>query len=125
MYNHLSPRSFQTLCVTAVLVLTLVGCASKSDHVLGVAPVAAAASIVSQLSSASANTTVTLHGEMIEKCPVAGCWFMLKDKSGVVRVDTKAAGFVVSDVPLHTTMTVSGTVTTGAQREVAATGIRY
>ena len=68
---------------------------------------------------------VTLHGEMIEKCPVAGCWFKLRDSSGVVRVDTKAAGFVVSDVPLHTQMTVRGKIVPGVQADVAASGIRY
>jgi hypothetical protein len=50
---------------------------------------------------------------------------MLRDKTGVVRVDTKAAGFVVSDVPLHTVLTVAGKVTPGTQPGIAATGIRY
>ena len=60
---------------------------------------------------------------MIEKCPVAGCWFKLRDQTGVMRVDTKAAGFVVTDVPLHTRMRVQGRADT--QGGVAATGIRY
>ena len=62
---------------------------------------------------------------MIEKCPVAGCWFKLRDSSGVVRVDTKAAGFVVSDVPLHIQMTVQGKIVPGAEAGIAASGIRY
>ena len=67
---------------------------------------------------------MVLRGEMIEKCPVAGCWFKLRDSSGVVRVDTKTAGFVVSDVPLHTRVTVQGKIVPGA-RQFAASGIRY
>jgi hypothetical protein len=51
-------------------------------------------------------------GEVVEKCPVAGCWFDLRDESGTIRVDTKNAGFVVLDVPLHTRMTVAGRVRT-------------
>jgi hypothetical protein len=43
----------------------------------------------------------------------------------VVRVDTKGAGFVVSDVPVHAHLTVAGTVTPGTQPGIAATGVRY
>ena len=50
---------------------------------------------------------------------------MLKDKTGVVRVDTKSAGFVVSDVPLHTTMTVSGQIVPGNEPQISATGVSY
>jgi hypothetical protein len=53
------------------------------------------------------------------------CVPMLRDKTGIVRVDTKQAGFVVSEVPLHTTMTVSGTVASGSEGGVKATGVRY
>lgn len=105
--------------------LALAGCSPKQAHVLGVAPVAQAGSTVSSLAKSPASAKVTVQGEMIEKCPVAGCWFILRDKTGTVRVDTKAAGFVVSSVPLHTQMTVSGTVVPGAQPGLAATGVRY
>lgn len=71
-------------------------------------------------------TQVTLSGVLIEKCPVAGCWFRLRDNSGVVKVDTKAAGFVVVDVPLEKQMTVAGKVTVeGDEVVLQATGIRY
>ncbi len=73
----------------------------------------------------TAARTVTLRGEMVEKCPVAGCWFKLRDQTGIVRVDTKAAGFVVSDVSLHTQMTVQGKVVPGGETQIAATGLRY
>jgi uncharacterized protein YdeI (BOF family) len=62
---------------------------------------------------------------MIEKCPVAGCWFVLRDKTGTVRVDTKAAGFVVTEVPLNTELTVQGTLVKGVQPSFAAKGIRF
>jgi uncharacterized protein YdeI (BOF family) len=123
--NIRASRLLITTLFSAFTGLLLVGCASRSDHVLGVAPAGEKTSSVQSLASYAADSRVTLQGEMIEKCPVAGCWFMLKDKTGVVRVDTKAAGFVVSDVPLHTTLTVCGTVTTGTERGIAAAGVRY
>ena len=69
---------------------------------------------------------VTVAGRMIEKCPEAGCWFVLKNGSERVRVDTKTAGFVVVEVPLNRTVTVSGAwATNGTEVVLAATGIRY
>ena len=50
---------------------------------------------------------------------------MLKDKTGVVRVDTKSSGFVVTEVPLHSTVTVSGAKVAGTEPGIAATGVRY
>jgi uncharacterized protein YdeI (BOF family) len=63
---------------------------------------------------------------MVEKCPVAGCWFRLRDHTGTIKVDTKSAGFVVVDVPLEQKMTVAGTVTSdGDEVVLAATGVSY
>jgi len=103
----------------------LAGCGQPEERVLGVKPASDTAATVKELAKAPAAQKVTVRGEMIEKCPVAGCWFILRDRSGTVRVDTKAAGFVVSDVPLHTTMIVGGRVVPGAQPGLAATGVSY
>ncbi len=63
---------------------------------------------------------------MIEKCPVAGCWFVVQDGSGRIKVDTKNAGFVVVDVPLQVSLLIAGRVTTnGGERFIDATGVRY
>jgi uncharacterized protein YdeI (BOF family) len=104
--------------------LFLAGCGSRQTSVLGTPPAAQTPTTV-RLLSARAGSVVTVQGEMVEKCPVAGCWFMLRDRSGTVRVDTKQAGFVVSEVPLHTQMTVRGTVTAGDEVSLKATGVRY
>ena len=105
--------------------LLVVGCSKAPETTLGVQPASASNLTVKELATAPKAQKVTLHGEMIEKCPVAGCWFILRDKTGTVRVDTKAAGFVVTEVPLHTTVAVSGTVTPGAQPGLSATGLSY
>ena len=69
---------------------------------------------------------VTLAGVMIDKCPVAGCWFRLRDTTGVIKIDTKSAGFAVVNVPLERKVVVSGTIATeGDEITMAANGIRY
>jgi uncharacterized protein YdeI (BOF family) len=120
--SHL--RSFRAGMALA-LGLALAGCGHAEERVLGVRPASVVTATVQELAKAPAAKQVTLRGEMIAKCPVAGCWFILRDKSGTVRVDTKAAGFVVSEVPLHATMTVTGSVVPGTQPGLAATGVRY
>ena len=115
------------LPAVAASALLLAGCGSRQETVLGTAPDMTRLSNVSSLNAATSTKPVTLQGRMIEKCPVAGCWFRLQDQSGIIKVDTKEAGFVVTDVPLNTRITVSGTARqeTGGQSQVAATGIRY
>src|SRR5439155_3770282 len=86
----------------------LAGCAQAGGKTLGKAPDSTTITVVKELKTGS---RATISGVMYEKCPVAGCWFMLRDKTGVIRVDTKAAGFNVLDLPVNTTVTVSGEVT--------------
>jgi uncharacterized protein YdeI (BOF family) len=108
-----------------VLTIGLTGCGRGQETTRGVFPAGGSIVTTQEVSKATSARQVTLRGEMIEKCPVAGCWFKLRDGSGVVRVDTKAAGFVVSDVPLHTQITVRGKIVPGAEAGIAASGIRY
>ena len=108
----------------ALPALMIAGCGTKQTSVLGKSPEARPTAVVRELLQKTGRM-VTVQGEMVDKCPVAGCWFMLRDKTGIVRVDTKQAGFVVSEVPLHTSMTVSGTVASGSEADIKATGIRY
>lgn len=77
-------------------------------------------------STRGTNRVVTLHGNMTEKCPIAGCWFVLRDKTGTIRVDTKAAGFSVGAIALQTPVTVSGTVAeSDGVKTLIATGLSY
>ena len=117
------PHNRLMSCLSLVGILLLAGCNSSAPTILGTPPANTPVNTVDQAARFTKAAPVTVQGEMIEKCPVAGCWFKLRDKTGVVRVDTKAAGFVVTDVPLHTQMTVQGRA--DAQGGVAATGIRY
>ncbi len=119
----------------AIVLAALAGCRGESGSVLGKPPGSPGSlglhwqdsiTTVSAVSALKAPMSpVTLRGTMIEKCPVAGCWFMLRDKTGIIKVDTKAAGFVVSEVPLNTEMTVAGMPVTTGERRIAASGLRY
>ena len=112
-------QSAIVLCCFAALA----GCAGSNSHTMGAAITNSTVMPVSTLKTVA--TPVTVKGVMFEKCPVAGCWFKIRDKSGEIKVDTKAAGFVVSDVPLQTEVTVQGKFINGDERRIAATGITY
>jgi hypothetical protein len=123
--------SLLALAAISLSALALAGCSRAGGSVLGKDPGtdSRAQSTVKDLKSGGPSR---LTGVMYEKCPVAGCWFMLRDNTGVIRVDTKAAGFTVTDVPVNTQVTVSGTIKgsheagKGAgERILAASGMRY
>lgn len=100
------------------------GCGSK-QKVLGKPPKDPAATILA-INAGDAPPRVTLQGSMFEKCPQAGCWFRLDDGTGAIKVDTKTAGFVVTEVPLHAKVTVSGRIVTeGNETQLEATGLSY
>jgi uncharacterized protein YdeI (BOF family) len=105
--------------------LTVAGCRKQQGTVLGRPPKGEPLTVL----SVKAGTTppeVTVSGVMIEKCPVAGCWFRLRDNTGVIKVDTKPAGFVVVNVPMESRVTVAGKVVAeGDDVMIEATGVRY
>jgi uncharacterized protein YdeI (BOF family) len=102
---------------------TLVGCGR--GNILGQSPAGQVKSVAAA-SEMPPSTSVTVRGTMVEKCPIAGCWFILQDKTGTVKVDTKAGEFVVLTVPLQKKILVSGVVVSnGAEVMIQATGLRY
>jgi uncharacterized protein YdeI (BOF family) len=105
--------------------LFTVGCNQRSSVILGQPPTGQTRTVAS-IRAATPTEHVTLTGSMIEKCPVAGCWFRLRDETGVIKVDTRAAGFVVADVPVKSILVVSGKVVAdGDSFSIEATGVRY
>ena len=109
----------------ACLLTAFSGCSHAPQHLLGAKYSVEVASPIVELKKSPANVYIQLKGEMVEKCPVAGCWFVLRDKTGTVRVDTKLEGFVVTDIPLHTILNVNGKLTKDAEPQISATGLRY
>lgn len=123
----MNPARFikSALLLGTCLLAGLTGCSPSGPQVLGRAPEGAPVPFA-EARRAAPGQTVTVAGEMVEKCPEAGCWFVLRDASGTLKVDTKTAGFVVVEVPLHRTLTVSGQLlTNGTEVILAATGARY
>ena len=126
-----------TLLCTTIALAALTGCQGSPSQTMGKAPVEGAGPIVpvSQIKLVSvkpedskklpAATPIVVRGTMIEKCPISGCWFMLKDKTGVIKIDTKNAGFVVSDLALNTEITVLGIPASSGEACITASGIRY
>lgn len=119
-------RTAILLYVLYGLVLALgVGCGKTADKVKGVAPQGEPRTILA-VRAGDTPSAVTIRGTMIEKCPVAGCWFRLADDTGVIKVDTKAAGFVVTEIPLKASLTVGGRVAhEGDETVLQASGLRY
>jgi uncharacterized protein YdeI (BOF family) len=108
---------FSSVCLCA--------CHHQGGTVLGKAPAGEARNIIA-VWAGETPVNITLKGRLVEKCPVAGCWFYLQDNTGMIKIDTKAAGFVVVDVPLQTMVTVSGKVLNESEGiSIQATGLRY
>jgi uncharacterized protein YdeI (BOF family) len=117
--------NFVPAALTLALLATLVsGCNSK-QKILGKAPKAPVATILA-INAGDAPSTVSIEGTMVEKCPQAGCWFKISDGTGVIKVDTKAAGFVVTQVPLNAKVKVAGKIeTVEEEAQLRATGLSY
>ena len=110
--------------IACVLVLpAALGCQSRAVEMGKEQSSGATSAQVSEL--ATAKTLVTLKGTMIEKCPVSACWFRLQDDTGVARVDVRAAGFTVSDIPQGAKVLVWGKHKPGGEPGLVAQGLRY
>jgi uncharacterized protein YdeI (BOF family) len=112
--------------VGAVIVgLLLTGCSKPRGTILGKAPKGDPSTILS-IRAGDTPPQVTITGVMVEKCPVAGCWLKLQDTTGTIMVDTKAAGFVVVNVPLESKVKVGGKIVTeGDEVLLEASGLQY
>jgi hypothetical protein len=108
-----------------ILLLLAGGCRKPDGKVLGKPPTGKGYSVIA-VRAGDIPPQVMIQGVMIEKCPVAGCWFRLRDRTGTIKVDTKAGGFVVVDLPLEIQLTVAGKVVSdGKDIVLEATGLRY
>ncbi|MGC4044212.1 MAG: hypothetical protein QM758_10475 [Armatimonas sp.] len=105
-----------------IVCLLLLGCGKPEPHVLGKELPAAPPISVATLKTAT--VPVSLAGTIVEKCPTAGCWFRLKDSTGIVKIQLANAGFTVTDVPQGSPVTVFGSYDKESG-EVEATGVRW
>ena len=118
-------RNMRLVCTLVISVALIAGCHKPDGKILGKMPKGDLRTVLA-VRAGDTPPQVTLAGVMTEKCPVAGCWFRLRDHTGTIKVDTKSANFVVVKVPLEANVTVSGKITMeGDEAIIAATGIRY
>ena len=107
------------------LTVFLLGCHPPHGTVLGKTPRGTAATVLG-IRAGDTPQQVTIHGLMVEKCPIAGCWLKVQDATGTIMVDTKNAGFVVVNVPLDAQVTVAGKIISeGDEVVLEASGLRY
>jgi len=113
------------IAVSVTLVMMVAGCAQvKPAAVLGARPSDTPPVRIASLSKSKQPQTIS--GTMIDKCPIAGCWFHVKDSTGVIKVDTKNSGFVVTDVPINSHVTVTGLMRgSDDDQTLTATGMSY
>lgn len=113
------------ICSGLASLILLIGCGQPKGKTMGATPKGNPRSILS-IQAGDTPQTVTIEGTLVEKCPVAGCWFRLHDGTGVIKVDTKTAGFVVTEIPLQTKLRVGGKVgQEGEEIILEGTGLRF
>lgn len=77
---------------------------------------------IADITSDQVGERVAIEGTIDKECPHSGCWAVIKDASGQIRIDTNAGGFAL---PLHregSHIRVTGTVmlTEGGSVEITA-----
>ncbi|MHB8997225.1 MAG: OB-fold nucleic acid binding domain-containing protein [Armatimonadota bacterium] len=50
---------------------------------------------IGQITKEQAGQDVTIEGTIEKECPSTGCWAIVKDDSGQIRIDTQAGGFTL------------------------------
>jgi uncharacterized protein YdeI (BOF family) len=99
-------------------VLAFLACAGCTSQPKGASTAHAQAIPISSLQKLKPSTPVVAHGTMVEKCPLAGCWFVLRDQSGTIKVDLKATKQTVVNIPLNSEVTVEGTVAADGSNKI-------
>lgn len=84
--------------IVALLAAGIWYVARPQDKTLGNAPAAVtdqAATPIGQLTREQVGQDVTIAGVIETECPTTGCWAIVKDDTGQIRIDTAAGGFAL------------------------------
>ena len=124
-WQCLHSRAMKLLATLLSCGVLLMGCSQRGAKELG-GEITGEKATVAQAAEFDAGSSIILSGTMTEKCPVSGCWFMLRDQTGTIKVDLKNSEFVVVEVPLKTEMIVAGRIGTNETgRFLEATAARF
>jgi len=63
---------------------------------------------ISSLTETLIDKTVTVRGEIVQQCPVVGCWMRVKDDTGELFVDLKPGSLELSEKKVGQQVHVSG-----------------
>ena len=123
--RNLTLRRHGRFAALLTSLLVVAGCGQQPGTVLGRNPEGVRSDTLA-IRAGDTPPDVVIQGKLVEKCPQAGCWFKVDDGAGIIKVDTKAAGFVVTDIPLETVVTVGGKIVmVDEEQQIEATGLRY
>ncbi len=88
-----------TPLIVAVLVVGAVWfLARKPAEQLGNTDGGAAVVAIGEINPELVGQTVAIEGTIEQECPHSGCWAVIKDATGSIRIDTQKGGFAL---PLH------------------------
>ena len=112
------PAVVAVLVVGAVVFLTRKPVEKFGDGDLGQVQTLA----IGDITQDQVGERVAISGTITKECPHSGCWALIKDDSGEIRIDTKAGGFAL---PLHregSRVRIAGTImlTEGGDVEISA-----
>ncbi len=65
---------------------------------------------IGEISEENAGQTVAIHGRIKTLCPTTGCWAVIEDGSGEIRIDTQKGGFALPPRSLGSRIDVVGEV---------------
>jgi uncharacterized protein YdeI (BOF family) len=77
---------------------------------------------IADISSNQVGKRVAIEGTIDQECPHSGCWAVIKDASGQIRIDTQAGGFALPLRREGSRIRIVGTVmlTEGGSVEISA-----
>jgi len=122
-------RSWTVAAVILISVAALTACSAlvflmrKPVEQFGTTDAAPVQTVaIADIISDQVGERVSIEGTIDKECPHSGCWAVIKDASGQIRIDTNAGGFAL---PLHregSHIRVVGTVmlTEGGSVEISA-----
>lgn len=89
----------KSLIVPLIAVVAVAGAAwylaRPQAETYGTAPVTGPIMKIADITDAHVGQTVTIEGIIDQECPHSGCWAVIKDDSGQIRIDTQKGGFAL------------------------------
>ena len=123
--------NIKPLAVPAVVIVLVVGAivflTRKPVEQFGTTDAAPVQTVaIADITSDQVGERVSIEGTIDKECPHSGCWAVIKDASGQIRIDTQAGGFALPLRREGSRIHIVGTVmlTEGGSVEISAESAR-